>query len=112
MTTRIPRSLHQPVETEVGHHGDGDEVDIQVEREDGEDLVAVDRVAVTVDREHPVAVTVERDAEVVSPARTVSCSSARSVAPQPSLMFSPFGSSPMAVTSAPSRSKASGAIPA
>ena len=54
------------MEAEVGHHRDGDEVDVQVEGEDGEDLVAVDRVALAVDREHPVAVTVEGDAEVVT----------------------------------------------
>ena len=84
-----------------------------MEREHREDLVAVDRVAVAVDGEHPVAVAVERDAEVVAAGRGRSaCSSARSVAPQPSLMFSPFGASPIAVTSAPSRSNASGAIPA
>ena len=34
------------------------------EREDREDLVAVDDLAALVDREHAVAVAVERDAEV------------------------------------------------
>src|SRR6476661_1802305 len=57
---------HQRVEPEVGHHRDGDLVDLLVEREDRDDLVAVDRLAVLVDREHAVAVTVERDAEVVA----------------------------------------------
>ena len=40
-----PALLHQPVEAEVRHHRDRDEVDAEVEREDGEDLVAVDDVA-------------------------------------------------------------------
>ena len=39
-------------------------VDAQVEREDREDLVAVDRVSLAVDREHAVAVAVEGDPEV------------------------------------------------
>ena len=38
----------------------------EMEREHREDLVAVDRVAVAVDREHPVAVAVERDPEIES----------------------------------------------
>ena len=59
-----PVLAHQPVEAEVRHHGDGDEVDAEVEREDGEDLVAVDDVAFAVDGEHAVAVAVEGDAEV------------------------------------------------
>ena len=37
-----------------------------MEREHREDLVAVDRVAVAVDSEHPVAVAVERDPEIES----------------------------------------------
>ena len=68
-------------------------------------------LALLVDREHPVAVAVERDAEVEPRSSTVCCKSARSVAPQPTLMFSPFGSSPIACTSAPQRSNASGARP-
>jgi hypothetical protein len=55
---------HQLVEGEVRHHRDGDEVDLAVEREHGEDRVAVDRAPARVDREHPIAVAVERDAEV------------------------------------------------
>ena len=35
-----------------------------MEREDREDLVAVDCIAVAVDRQHPVAVAVEGDAEI------------------------------------------------
>ena len=46
-----------------------------------------------------------------SPPRTVRCRSARSVAPQPSLMLLPLGSSPIATTSAPSDRNACGAIP-
>ena len=65
----------------------------EVEREDREDLVAVERVAVPVDREHPVAVAVERDAEIEALARgRAAWSARRSVAPQPTLMFVPSGS--------------------
>ena len=39
-------------------------LDAEVEGEDREDLVAVDDVPVAVDGQHPVAVAVERDAEV------------------------------------------------
>ena len=56
---------HEPVEAEVRHRRHRDGVDAECEREDGEDLVAVERRAVLVDGEHPVAVTVERDPEVV-----------------------------------------------
>ena len=52
------------MQAEVRHHRHGDEVDAEVRREDREDPVAVDDVAVAVDREHPVAVAVERDAEI------------------------------------------------
>ena len=55
---------HQPMESEVRHDGDGDEVDAEVECEHGEDLIAVDRLASLVDREHAVAVAVEGDPEV------------------------------------------------
>ena len=56
--------LHQAVEAEVRHRRDGDALDAEVEREDREDLVAVDRLAALVHGEHPVAVAVEGDAEV------------------------------------------------
>src|SRR5581483_10623011 len=56
--------LHERVEAEIRHHGHRDLVDAQVERERGHDLVAVDDLAALVDREHAVAVAVERDAEV------------------------------------------------
>ena len=55
---------HEPVEAQVRHRRDRDELDAEIEREHGEDLVAVDRLAALVDREHPVAVAVERDPEV------------------------------------------------
>src|SRR5215207_3590953 len=55
---------HQPVEAEVGHHGDNDRVDLKVEREDREDLVAVDDLAGAVHGEHAVAVSVEGHAEI------------------------------------------------
>ena len=57
---------HQPMESEVRHDGDGDEVDAQVEGEHGDDLIAVDRLASLVDGEHAVAVAVEGDPEVES----------------------------------------------
>ena len=60
-----PALLHQAVEAEVRHHRHRDEIDSEMEREDGKDLVAVDRVPVAVHGEHAVAVAVERDAEVV-----------------------------------------------
>ena len=59
-----PALLHQAVEAEVRHLRDGDSVDSEVEGEDREDLVAVDRLAPLVDGKHPVAVAVERDPEV------------------------------------------------
>src|SRR5579884_2326100 len=55
---------HQGVEPLVRHLGDGDDVDPEVEREHGDDLVAVDHLAALVHREHPVAVAVEGDTEV------------------------------------------------
>ena len=101
---------HEPVEAEVRHHRDRDDVDAEREREDREDLVAVDRLAALVDREHAVAVAVERDPEVEPVARQRPVAGrARSVAPQPTLMFEPSGSTPIACTSAPSRSNAPGA---
>ncbi len=56
--------LHQTVEAEIRHRRHRDRLDAEREREDRDDLVAVDRRARLVDREHPVAVPVERDAEV------------------------------------------------
>ena len=92
---------HEPMEAEVRHHRHRDDVDAEGEREDGEDLVAVDDLAALVDREHAVAVAVEGDAEVESLAATGVASAPRSVAPQPTLMFEPSGSTPIACTSAP-----------
>ncbi len=43
-------------------------VDAERERADRDDLISVDRLAGGVDREHPVSVPVERDAEVVAAA--------------------------------------------
>ena len=83
-----PVLAHQLVEAEVRHHRHRDEVDAQVEREDGEDLVAVDRVPFPIDCEHAVAVAVEGDSEVeAAVGHRRACSSERSVAPQPTLMF-------------------------
>ena len=55
---------HQPVEAEVRHHRDRDDVDAEREREDRQDLVAVDGLATLVHREHAVAVPVEGDTQV------------------------------------------------
>ena len=52
------------MEAEVRHDRHGDEVDAEVEREDRDDVISVDHFAVLVDGEHPVAVAVERDAEI------------------------------------------------
>ena len=109
----MPRSRHQRVEAEVRHLRDRDEVDAEVEREDRDDPVAVDDLAALVDREHAVAVAVEGDPEVEAAALDDRRLRARavSVAPQPTLMFVPSGSLPIACTSAPSRSNARGASP-
>ena len=56
---------------------DRDGVDLEVEREDRDDLVAVDGLAVLVDGEHAVAVAVERDAEVVAAVDAPSAAAAR-----------------------------------
>ena len=55
---------HQAVEAEVRHLRDGDEVDAQVQREDGENLVAVNLVSPLVHGEHAIPVPVEGDAQV------------------------------------------------
>ena len=57
---------HQCVEAEVRHHRHRNLVDLEVEREDRDDLVAVDGFALLVDGEHAVTVAVERDPEVVA----------------------------------------------
>ena len=89
---------HEAMEAEVRHHRHGDDVDAEREREDREDLVAVDDLAALVDREHAVAVSVERDSQVeATRARRAPASAARSVAPQPTLMFVPSGSVPIDV---------------
>ena len=103
---------HERVEAEVRHLRDGDRVDAEVEGEDRDDLVAVDELSALVDREHPVAVAVEGDAEVAARSRvTSSWSAAVSVAPHPTLMFVPSGSLPIVTTLAPSSSNACGASP-
>ena len=78
-----PAFLHQPVEAEVRHHGHRDEIDPEVEREHGQDLVAVDLVPVSVHGEHAVAVAVEGDAEVEPAGTDGRLEERRSVAPHP-----------------------------
>ena len=58
--------FHQSVETEVRHHRDRNLVDAERERQHRDDLVAVDDIALLIDREHAVTVTVERDTEIVT----------------------------------------------
>ena len=106
--------LHQPVEAEVRHRRDRDEVDTEVEREHRDDLVAVERLRRA---RRPRASgrrrrrrRCPRSKPPVDDERAAA--RARSVAPQPTLMFVPSGSSPIASTSAPSCSNASGAMPA
>src|SRR5439155_12397778 len=59
-----PPLLGKAVKAEVRHLRDRDDVDIEVIGEDRQDLIAVDRSAVCVDGEYPVAVSVEGDPEV------------------------------------------------
>ena len=83
---------HEPVEAEVRHLRDGDEVDAEVEREHGDDRVTVDRLAPLVHGQHAVAVAVEGDPEVAAlPRHNLLQARARSVAPQPTLMFVAVG---------------------
>ena len=62
--------VHRPPETKVGHDGDDDRIagetasSLGVECAHGDDLIAVDQTTIGVDREEPVRVTVECDAEV------------------------------------------------
>ena len=69
---RDPRGIESLAQTEVRHHRDRDRVVAQqaafvhVERGDHHDLVAVDDLAAFVDREHPIGVAVEREADVGS----------------------------------------------
>ena len=48
----------------VGHDGDGDVVEVEVACEDGDDLVAVNFVALIVDEKAAIAIAIECDAEV------------------------------------------------
>ena len=111
MTHADPALVHQPVEAEVRHRGDRDEIDAEVERRIATISSPSTDLAGLVDGQHAVAVAVEGDAEVEPPLATTSASSERSVAPQPTLMFVAVRRrSPIGVTSAPSRSNARGAI--
>ena len=73
------------------------------------DLVAVDDVAALVDNHDAVGVAVERDADVGAHLATLAHSAAGAVEPQSLLMLKPSGSTPIAITSAPSSHSASGA---
>ena len=111
-----PGLAHRGVEAVVGHHRDRDAAagqpvaGVQVERGQRDQLVAVDDLAVAVDRQHAVAVAVERERQLVA-ARAPALGAPRrdAVEPQPSLMLRPSGSSAITSTSAPSRRKISGA---
>ena len=103
--------LHQPVEAEVRHRRHGDALDAEVEREDGEDLVPVDRLAPLVDGEHPVSVAVEGDPDVEAAVADDVGQRAKVGCPAADVDV-PSVASPIAVTSAPSCSNACGARPA
>src|SRR5829696_1176374 len=102
---------HQPVEAEVGHHGDNDRVDLKVEREDlriwSPSTISPAPSTASMRSPSPSKAT-PRSAPAPT---TCSCNSLRSVAPQPTLMFVPSGLSASGRTSASSRSNAEGAIP-
>ena len=59
-----PVLLHEPVEAEVRHLRDGDEVDAEVKGDDGNDLVAVQLLPARVHGEHAVSIAVERHTEI------------------------------------------------
>ena len=82
----------------------------EVERGDREDLVAVDELALFVDRDDPVGVAVEREARR-SPARPgpLAARSSGWVEPQSALMFAPSGDASSTSTVAPSARSAVGA---
>ena len=52
------------MQAEISHLRHRDQVDAELERQHGQDLVAVDRLAALVDGQHAIAVAVERDPEV------------------------------------------------
>ena len=66
----MPRRGHRVAQAEVAHHRDDDGVAgerlgvAQLQRGERHHAVAVDGLAVLVDGDHPVAVAVERQAEV------------------------------------------------
>ena len=101
-------------EAEVAHHGRDDGVLgepallVQREREDREELVAVDDVALGVDRQAAVGVAVEREADVGAVLEDGRLQRLRWVEPQFSLMLRPSGSAWIALTSAPASSSARG----
>ncbi len=72
----------------------------QPQREDGEDLIAVDDRSGVVDGQHAIAVAVEGEPEVaLRAARRPRRAASRSVEPHPTLMLMPSGASPMTATS-------------
>ena len=77
VTTTVSPGEHAPVVPVDGAHGD--------------DLVAVDQLALLVDGEHAVGVTVEGQPGVGAAVRTPSWRSSGWVDPQPALMFVPSG---------------------
>ena len=103
--------LHERVEAEVRHDGHRDDVDAERECEHGQDLVAVDDLAL------PSTASIRSPSPSKAMPRsrfspvTRCCRARRSVAPQPTLMFEPSGSMPIACTSAPSSENERGASP-
>ncbi len=72
-------------------------------------LVAVDQPPEVIHHDQPVAVAVERDADVGPHPATVSCSSSGAVEPQRRLMLRPLGEQPMGMISAPRSASTRGA---
>ena len=101
------RRAHRQVQAEVAHHGGHQGVGHELtrllhgQRHDHHDRVAVDDVAVGVDREAAVGVAVMRQAEIGAVGHHGLLQHSMCVDPQPSLMFSPLGSALIAMTSAP-----------
>jgi hypothetical protein len=85
----------------VGHHRRNNTVARKFARaahrssEQSHDLVTVDYLAMFIDNDQSVGIAVKRNANIRAAETTVSCKVATCVDPTLSLMFLPFGSTPM-----------------
>ena len=107
---------HGAVEAEIRHRRDDDLVarqaagDLQVARQQRDDLVAVDDRAVRVDGQHAVGVAVEREPEVEAAGAHAARRARRGASSRTrSLMLTPSGSAAVISCSMPSCAKTSGA---